>query len=703
MHRPQLYFKIIHSWNKLVYKFYNLYKRIVNLNKNQESSSRQINFLLNKLQKIYIKLYKLQTKTGIKIAGSALALMLANANLNAQSYTFQGVVTKGVENIYAGTYATPTYADIDGDGDMDLFIGEYNGTISEYKNDGSGNFVFSEKLKADGNDINISYYSSPAFADLDNDGDMDLYIGEYYGKINVFTNDGNGNFSFSGNLLADAVNIDVGSHAVPTFADIDKDSDLDLFIGETDGLIHTYTNDGSGIFTSAGNLKDNLNNNIDAGYFSSPAFADIDSDGDLDLYIGERDGMLVYTNDSGIFTYSGVMQAGGIDMSTANFYYSPTFEDIDKDGDLDLYIGDKYGNVKVAFNTATVFSSPIDLQASNQLINVIIAASPEFADIDKDSDLDLYIGNYNGYIIVYTNDGTGTFNSAGNLQADGTDINIGAYSSPIFADIDKDNDLDLYIGDYLGYIKVYSNDGSGVFTSSGNLQAGGIDIDLSYNATPVFADIDGDSDLDLYIGERSGTIKVYTNSGGSFTFDANLQADGTDIDAGTYISAVFADIDGDSDLDLYVGEKFGAIKVYTNNGGIFNAMPNLQSDSIDIDVGDWSSPVFVDIDKDGDLDLYIGEKNGNILFYRNEQFNRINTNETKDLLVYPNPTKGQITVANVKSCKIQITDINGRIIKEYNNITKTNLQIDLTGVAKGMYFIKTYNNIELKTSKIIIE
>ncbi|MBL4669927.1 MAG: T9SS type A sorting domain-containing protein, partial [Flavobacteriales bacterium] len=183
-----------------------------------------------------------------------------------------------------------------------------------------------------------------------------------------------------------------------------------------------------------------------------------------------------------------------------------------------------------------------------------------------DGDLDLYVGEHNGVIKVFTNN-SGVFTAASDLQAGATAIDVGSSASPTFADIDGDGDLDLYVGEYYATIKVYTNN-NGVFTAASDLHAGSIaDIDVGTFSDPTFADIDGDGDLDLYVGEYYGSIEFFTNNGsGVFTQSANLQADGIYIQLGDYSAPTFADIDGDGDLDLYVGEINGTITFYENLG-----------------------------------------------------------------------------------------------------------------------------------------
>ncbi len=94
---------------------------------------------------------------------------------------------------------------------------------------------------------------------------------------------------------------DVGVYSSPTFADVDGDGDLDAFIGEQNGNINYFEND-SGTFTEITGAANPLNG-FDVGFFSTPTFADVDGDGDLDAFIGERDGNINYfENDGDLFT-----------------------------------------------------------------------------------------------------------------------------------------------------------------------------------------------------------------------------------------------------------------------------------------------------------------------------------------------------------------------------------------------------------------
>ncbi|MGD1715264.1 FG-GAP repeat domain-containing protein, partial [Dapis sp. BLCC M172] len=98
-----------------------------------------------------------------------------------------------------GDYITPTFADLDNDGDLDAFVGESEGNIVYFKNTGSvGNPSFAAPVYNPFNLADVGIESKPAFADLDNDGDLDAFVGEWGGDIVYFKNTGSvGNPSFA--------------------------------------------------------------------------------------------------------------------------------------------------------------------------------------------------------------------------------------------------------------------------------------------------------------------------------------------------------------------------------------------------------------------------------------------------------------------------------------------------------------------------
>lgn len=671
-------------------KFQNLYKRVASL-LHSNASAQEINRLVNKLKTTYSRLEKMQYKAGVIIAGTTLAIMLSSATTKSQTFaTGVNLQADGVAIDVGDYFAAPTFADIDRDGDLDLYVGSfdydtYNYRIKIFTNDGEGTFSANGNLQADGSDISIP--AKPVFQDIDRDGDLDLYAGNINGTVNVFTNDGSGNFSGTGALRADGVAIDVGYYSTPTFADIDRDGDLDLYVGESYGYINVFINDGSGNFNAAGNLQAD-GSDIDIGSYTAPTFSDLDRDGDLDLIVGGQDGTLnQYTNDgSGNFSAVGKLKAAGSDIDVGE-YSKPVFADIDRDGDQDLYVGNNDGKIQFFENTETPptpkFVTGEFVQADGSDIDLALYSKPVFADIDRDGDLDLYVGEYDNtagysYLKSFMNNGEGNFTAAGNFQADGSDIKLqGPSLNPTFADIDRDGDQDLYVGEYNGYILAYRNDGNGVFSFLDTLQADAADLDVGSFAAPTFADIDRDGDQDLYVGEYFGYVLTYHNDGnGVFSFADTVQADGSNLDLSNISTPAFADIDNDGDIDLYAGMVYGNVFYCLNDGsGNFEVMTPIVVDEALWQVNGLSNPAFADIDNDGDLDLFSGDADGKVTIFENQLHSAWNgtawDNQTPDARFDSIFVDGDLAIS-------EALDARNLVVNPGNNLT-VSAELNLTG------------------------
>ena len=253
-------------------------------------------------------------------------------------------------------------------------------------------------------------------------------------------------------------------------------------------------------------------NGIDIGYYSTPTFVDIDDDGDMDAFTGEYDGSIKYFENNGNDTFT--QQTGpnnpfdGIDVGAES---KPSFADIDGDGDMDLAIGAQDGNIKYFKNESGTFTQQTGTDNPFDGIDVGDCSAPSFADIDGDGDMDAFIGEYEGNINYYKNNGNDTF-----TQQTGTDnpfdgIDVGDYSAPSFADIDGDGDMDVFIGEFYGYIKYLENNGNDTFTQQTGTDNPFDGIDVGQYSAPSFADIDGNGDMDAFIGELDGTIKYFKN------------------------------------------------------------------------------------------------------------------------------------------------------------------------------------------------
>ncbi|MDP3057523.1 MAG: VCBS repeat-containing protein [bacterium] len=255
---------------------------------------------------------------------------------------------------------------------------------------------------------------------------------------------------------------DVGGTSVPAFADLDNDGDYDLLIGEEGGVSYAYENTGSN--TSPTWTAKPVWNAPDVGEEAAPAFADLDNDGDYDLLIGEHFGSSAAYENTGSKTSPTWTAKPAWSVPDVGFMVRPAFADLDNDGDYDLMIGGNSGGtigVSYAYeNTGSKTSPTWTAKPAWDAPNVADLSAPAFADLNNDGDYDLLIGKYDGLSVAYKNTGSKTsptwiYESAWDVSFD-----VGYYARPAFADLDNDGDYDLLIGTTAGISFAYENTGS---------------------------------------------------------------------------------------------------------------------------------------------------------------------------------------------------------------------------------------------------
>tara|TARA_B100000686_G_scaffold333046_1_gene398533 strand:+ start:1609 stop:3906 length:2298 start_codon:yes stop_codon:yes gene_type:complete len=313
--------------------------------------------------------------TESKVGGSALDISgktLKYAFKNDSSVTFEKTEpTSSGTNI--GYSSIPVFVDIDKDADADLFLGVLDGTVGYFENVGTTiNPVFSQKTGSSNplNNVVVSGAAAPAFADFDSDGDMDVFIGQEDGTISYFKNIGTSTSpSFSEQTGANNPfeNIRDGYNSIPTFADINDDGDMDAFIGRFDGKVYYYEND-NGTLSLQANDADIAKLVVDAN--AAPAFVDLDKDGDLDAFIGAGDGTIKHFTNTGNSTGHSFSEEqtgennplGVVDIGSNAVL---NYQDIDSDGDIDLFIGEYDGNTNYYKNNGSAKLPNFVLQTEN--------------------------------------------------------------------------------------------------------------------------------------------------------------------------------------------------------------------------------------------------------------------------------------------------------------------------------------------------
>lgn len=251
----------------------------------------------------------------------------------------------------AGPQPKPTLGDLDGDGDLDLVTGNTSGLLSYFENVGTRtNPAFAERTGAnnplDGADV--GNFAKPTLGDLDDDGDLDLLVGEVGGIFFYYENTGSrteATFSLQTGGATPLEGHDVGGVANPTLGDLDDDGDLDLVSGESAGVFVYFENTATPaashfvLRTGGANPLDGE----DVGSNTSPALADIDGDGDLDLLTGRFNSSLFFYENTGTST-TPVFMPGTSPVDTNGAGLAPAFGDLDGDGDLDVVVANFAGD-----------------------------------------------------------------------------------------------------------------------------------------------------------------------------------------------------------------------------------------------------------------------------------------------------------------------------------------------------------------------
>ncbi|PID28303.1 MAG: hypothetical protein CSB55_05755 [Candidatus Cloacimonadota bacterium] len=502
------------------------------------------------------------------------------------------------------SYSKPAFIDLDNDGLLDLIIGNSAGTLHHYEQNALNSTEF-DLVTANFCNIDVGYSSTPAFTDLDNDGLLDLIIGENYGKLYHYEQKAANSTEFDF-VTYEFNNIDVGYLSAPAFTDLDNDGLLDLIIGEDDDNLNHYVQ--NAVNSNEFDLVNENFSNIDVGWSSAPAFTDLDNDGKLDLIIGEWEGNLNHYEQKAVNSTEFDLVTSNFNNIDVGYLSAPAFTDLDNDGMSDLIIGNEYDRL---YNYEQNAENSIEFNLVNEHLKNIISGNyfkPAITDLDNDGKLDLITGDISGSLIHFeqTEVNTDEFKV---IDTYFCNIDVGSWSAPAFTDLDNDGLLDLIIGEWSGKLHHYeqnaanSNEFDFVTDDFNN-------IDVGRRYAPASTDLDNDGLLDLIIGEYYGKLYHYEQKAVNSTEFDLVTENFNNIDIGYYAKPVFTDLDNDGLLDLIIGNNSRRLHHYEQNA-VNSTEFDLVTDKFNnIDVGWEAAPTFTDLDNDGLLDLIIGEKYG---------------------------------------------------------------------------------------------
>ncbi len=649
--------------------------------------------------------------------------LLAQPNVHRNDSIPVFINAQALPNAWAGGMNFPQFSSIDlnNDGIKDLFAFDRTGSkVMTFLNQGIPD--------------SVCYKYAPQFEtafpplhdwvllkDFDCDGYEDIFT---YGTnaIAVYHNDflTNGYLSFSlrsPNLTSqyDSLNLNiyVTPVSIPAIEDIDGDGDLDILTFNALGgfvefhknlTMEQYGNCSRLKYTEAdacwGKFQGNATSNTvtlntfcrythptDTIYYpanhsgSTLLALDIDGDHDKDLVISDviSGNLLLVTNGGDSISALGIAQDDSFPSNSVpvNLFNFPAsfYVDVNNDGKRDLLAAPNAPNISENFtgilyykNTGTA-ASPVFTFASHsflqdQMIETGEGCNPVFFDADADGLLDLIVGNY-GYfsdqgsypsgLSYYRNTGTNTNPEYTLITRDYAGIEALGLNAiyPTFGDLDGDGDMDLLVGETTGTMIYYNNTaGAGNPANFVLVPATFQNIDIGNFAMPQIIDVNRDGKLDLLVGNSSGTITYFENTG---TVNAPVFSTpvtnfgGVNVRETGYITGHSSPFmfEENGQYKLMVGSEKGYIHFYDNIDG------NLTGNFTEVDsmYGNWLEGTRTtisggDINGDGKIDFVIGNYGGGCAVYTSPGVNGIEniSGEKMSFNLRPNPAKEELWI-----------------------------------------------------------
>ncbi len=548
----------------------------------------------------------------------------------------------------------PQLVDLDADGDLDLVVQERNDELLFFERR-EGGYAYAPDL---GPAVPVGEWYR--FVDVDGDGDPDLLAESPFSYVRMYRNEGADGFRIFADTLHDERGGAIFSDRqnIPNAADIDCDGRLDLLVGRLEGTITRYEATGRIGATVAPfrHVEDRFQGIEIVAEFGNPLFqapadtapttgpslhgantmalADADGDGDVDLFWGDffEPGLLLIEN-------TGTCERPDLTGTPVPFppedpvatsgYNAPTFGDADGDGDPDLVMG-VLGGAYDANRTAAdnlYFLEQLDgrfeLRTTRLIGQVDIGSEsiPALVDWEGDGDLDLLLANKidptdvgTSRIYLFENEtgaGGPSYAARGPIAVEGA-----YHNAPAFGDLDGDGDLDIVLGTWRPDVEILWNRGTRAEPRYEAEAEPLLTLTRGANATPTLGDLDGDGDLDLVVGEASGTLNCYRNDGTPTEPDFTLVSDTwLDADVGRRAAPVLIDVDGDGDLDLIVGSEADGLFLFRNDGSAGAADFRGVASPFPAGLPPYAAPALGDIDGDGMPELFVGGGGGGVLYF----------------------------------------------------------------------------------------